>query len=252
MKRYEIIDSHRKMSLGRRRALMEFFREVKQLSEEEAWKQVDFCTWYETEYAVKWFETIAFESGKPVGYLRCFRNPKDEKQWYIGDVHVRNGYRRQGIATKMYEKTIKELERYEAAENVISAVRKDNEKSIGLHKKMGFTDTGEPCEFAAFFVDENETKYLKMLYRYLPLPKELKIDEAVRIMLPVWQGSSKESGKRKSRKKSKEELESLIRSFLSGEASLETIWCGNRLVGLNYNMAGHGGAATGCDNTGID
>lgn len=236
MMRYEIIDSHRKMSPGRKRALMEFFREVKQVLEEEAWKQVDFCTWYETEYAVKWFEVIAFDGSIPVGYLRCFRNPKDEKQWYIGDVHVRNGYKHQGIATKMYGKTFKELERYEATENVISAVRKDNEKSKGLHKKMGFVDTGETCEFASFFVDENETKYRKMLYRYLPLPEELKVDEAVRIMLPVWQSCAKESEKRKSKKKLKEELESLIRGALSGEDSLETIWCGNRLVGLRHNM----------------
>ena len=153
MIRYQIIDSHRNMSQKRRNDLVDFFMEVKVAPEEAAEKQVDFCDWYESEYAVKWFEVLASDitENRIVGYLRCFRNPDDVKQWYIGDVHVRAGYRKQGIATRMYQKVFSELERFEAAENVISAVRKDNKNSIGLHEKMGFVDTKEPCVFAAFF-----------------------------------------------------------------------------------------------------
>ena len=232
MIRYQIIDSHRNMSQKRRNDLVDFFTEVKSAPKEAAEKQVDFCDWYESEYAVKWFEVLAVNitENKIAGYLRCFRNPDDVKQWYIGDVHVRAEYRKQGIATRMYQKVFSELERYEAAENVISAVRKDNKNSIGLHEKMGFVDTKEPCVFAAFFLDKDETKYQKWLYRYLPVPEDIELDKLHEILLPVYKNSINTKDKRNNQ----DDLRDILIRMKNGEFDIETIWCGNRLVGFKY------------------
>lgn len=232
MIRYQIIDSHRNMSQKRRNDLVDFFMEVKSAPEEAAEKQVDFCDWYESEYAVKWFEVLAVNitENKIAGYLRCFRNPDDVKQWYIGDVHVRAEYRKQGIATRMYQKVFSELERYEAAENVISAVRKDNNNSIRLHEKMGFVDTKESCVFAAFFVDKDETKYQKWLYRYLPVPEDIEVDKLYEILLPVYKNSINTKDKRNNQ----DDLRDILKRMKNGEFDIETIWCGNRLVGFKY------------------
>ena len=232
MIRYQIIDSHRNMSQKRRNDLVDFFMEVKSAPEEVAEKQVDFCDWYESEYAVKWFEVLAVNitENKIAGYLRCFRNPDDVKQWYIGDVHVRAEYRKQGIATHMYQKVFSELERYEAAENVISAVRKDNNNSIRLHEKMGFVDTKESCVFAAFFVDKDETKYQKWLYRYLPVPEDIEVDKLHEILMPVYKNSINTKDKRNNQ----DDLRDILKRMKNGEYDIETIWCGNRLVGFKY------------------
>ena len=234
--RYLIVDSHKNMSQKRREALISFFGEVKGAYGEDARIQVDFCDWYESDYAVKWFEVLALSGGEIAGYLRCFRNPDDVRQWYIGDVHVRSSYRRHGVATKMYQKVFKELEHYEAAENVISAVRKDNARSIGLHTKMGFVDTKEPCVFADFYVDEDETKYQKLLYRLLPIPEKVEADKLMEMFLPLWFKHKKISAdaEEKEKAKAQKELRKIIKSGKSGEYDIYTIWCGNRLAGFKY------------------
>lgn len=234
--RYIVVDSHKNMSIKRREALIDFFREVKGVSAEDAGKQVEFCDWYENDYAVKWFEVLAVCGGEVAGYLRCFRNPDDVVQWYIGDVHVRSRYQRQGIATKMYRKVFGELERFEAAENVLSAVRKDNTRSIGLHTKMGFVDTKEPCVFADFYVDENETKYKKQLYKRLPIPEMISVDKLMEMFLPLWFEYKKISADAGTKEKAKaqRELRKVIKCGKDGEYDIYTIWCGNRLAGFKY------------------
>ena len=234
--RYMVVDSHKNMSIKRREALIDFFREVKGVSAEDAGKQVEFCDWYENDYAVKWFEVLAVCGREVAGYLRCFRNPDDIRQWFIGDVHVRSRYRREGIASAMYKKVFKELERYEAAENVISAVRRDNAKSIGLHTKMGFFDTGEPCVFASFYVDADETKYQKRLYRYLPIPEMVPAKKLMEMFLPLWLEDKKISAgaDEKEKAKAQKELKKVINDGLKGEYDIKTVWCGNRLTGFKY------------------
>ena len=88
--RYIIKDSHKNMSQKRRENLIDFFCEVKGPDREAAEKAVEFCDWYESEYAVKWFEVLALSDGDIAGYLRCFRTPDDIRQWFIGDVSRRN------------------------------------------------------------------------------------------------------------------------------------------------------------------
>ena len=225
--RFIITDSHKNMSKKRKDALLGFFCEVKGIDKEAAEKQVEFCDWYESEFAVKWFEVLAVDNGDIAGYLRCFRNPDDVHQWFIGDVHVRTKYRRTGIASRMYERVFSELERYEAAENIISAVRKDNINSIGLHTKMGFYDTGEPCRFATFFVDENETKYQKWLYRHMPAPDEVSVEKLTEVFLPVWLEAEKTNAG-----KAKKELKAVLNKARKEGYEIGTVWCGNRLVGF--------------------
>ena len=234
--RYIITDSHKNMSCKRREDLIDFFCEVKGLDKEAAVNVVEFCDWYESEYAVKWFEVLALSAGDIAGYLRCFRNPDDIRQWFIGDVHVRSRYQRQGIASAMYKKVFKELERYEAAENVISAVRRDNAKSIGLHTKTGFFDTGEPCVFASFYVDDDETKYQKQLYRYLPIPEMVSAEKLIEMFTPLWLKDKKISADadRKVKVKAQRELKKVINDGLKGEYDIKTVWCGNRLTGYKY------------------
>ena len=133
--KYEVTDSHRKMSKRTKKALTDFFCEVKGIPRDAAEGQTGFCDWYEKDYAVKWFEVTAWEDGAVVGYLRCLRDPNDVRRWYVGDVHVRVAFFRKGVATAMYELMIATVQEYEAAEKLIAAIKRDNVRSIGLHKK---------------------------------------------------------------------------------------------------------------------
>lgn len=220
MVRVFVTDSHRNMSNKRKLELMHFFREVKSIDEGRALDQVYFCDWYEKEYAVKWFEVVACDGSEIAGYLRCFRNPDTAIEWFIGDVHVKEKYRRQNIATRMYEKAISEVMEYQSAEKITTSVHCDNTKSIGLHEKMGFKNTGKACTFPHLCFDEKETAFEKCLYITLPIPN-IETEKIVERVLPVWNGP-------------REKLIEAIEKSKKGEAVFEVIWCGNRLVGFNY------------------
>lgn len=229
--KYEVTDSHRKMSKRTKKALTDFFCEVKGIPRDAAEGQTGFCDWYEKDYAVKWFEVTAWEDGAVVGYLRCLRDPNDVRRWYVGDVHVRVAFFRKGVATAMYELMIATVQEYEAAEKLIAAIKRDNVRSIGLHKKFGFRDTGKPCEFADFYVCEDETKFEKWLYRIYPVPN---VEGAVERMLPVYSAWRKQNGN--SRKAAdRKALGGLLQRAEEGIARFESIWCGNRLVGFRMD-----------------
>ena len=231
--RHAIMDSHRTMTKKAEDALTDFFMEVKGLDAEAARDQVHFCDWFEKEFAVKWFETVVREGGRIAGYLRCLRNPEDPRQWYVGDVHVRAAYRRQGIAAKMYEKTIEAVMEYEAAECIVASVHPQNEASLRLHEKMGFQDTGRSCQLPDFYFDPDETEYKKWLYRYLPVSDQ---EGAVEVMLPLYQGYLRKNVKdyEENEVADKKMLGVYLMKASRGEAGFECIWCGNRLVGFHY------------------
>lgn len=229
--KYEITDSHRKMSKRTKKALADFFCEVKGIPREAAEGQVGFCDWYERDYAVKWFEVTAWEDGTVVGYLRCLRDPDDMRRWYVGDVHVRVAFFRKGVATAMYELMISTLREFEAAEKLVAAIKRNNVRSIGLHTKMGFKDTKEPCGFADFYVCEDETRYERWIYRVLPVPN---VEGAVDRMLPLYAEWRKQNGPCR-KDKAKEDLRDLLNRTEEGTARLESIWCGNRLVGFRMD-----------------
>lgn len=229
----KIMDSHLRLTKVTEGALTDFFMEVKGLGEEAAREQARFCDWFEREFAVKWFEVITWQDGRVVGYLRCLRNPMLATEWYIGDVHVRRANRRQGIATHMYEKAIATVMKYEAAEHVISSVHPENGNSIKLHEKMGFQNTGRPCDLPTFYFDEKETEYRKMLYQYFPIPNK---ESAVEMMLPLYRKYLVENvlNYKEDEKAEKKTLREYFEKASKGELTFEAIWCGNRLVGFRY------------------
>ena len=231
--RIVIIDSHRNMSKSRRENLAAFFSDVKKMSLEDAQNQVGFCDWFERENAVKWFETIVYEGCCVIGYLRCMRNPKDDTQWFIGDVHVRKEYRGKGIASRMYEKTIDTVMEFEAAENIIASVHPKNINSVGLHKKMGFKNTRHVCRFPNFWFDEEETEYKKMLYKFMPVPAG---DLAVEKLLPLWIKYTIPKGTEPDKDKEIKKLGKILEKAQKGEYLFEAIWCGNKLAGFRYDM----------------
>lgn len=232
--KYKIIDSHRTINSRTKKALALFFCDVKQLSLNDGYDQVDFCNWFEKEFAVKWFEVVVYDAAKVVGYLRCLRNPEKLEEWFIGDVHVADAYRHQGIASKMYEKAIATVEEFEAAEYIVASVHQENKNSIGLHEKMGFFDTKSPCMFPNFYFDEKETAYKKWLYQYFPVSD---IDMAMDALLPIWQAyERKQRMENFEETSSKEKLHIILKqSVEEGTDSFQTIWCGNRLVGFDYD-----------------
>ncbi|MBR5666982.1 MAG: GNAT family N-acetyltransferase [Lachnospiraceae bacterium] len=229
--KYEVTDSHRKMSKRTKKVLTDFFCEVKGIPRDAAEGQTAFCDWYEKEYAVKWFEVTAWEDGAVVGYLRCMRDPDDVRRWYVGDVHVRAAFYRKGVATAMYELMIQTLQEFGGAEKLVSAIKRNNARSIGLHKKFGFHDTGEPCVFADFYVCEDETKYERWLYQIYPVPN---VEGAVDRMLPHYSEWRKQSGKAK-KSDDRTALCKLLSRVEKGAARFESIWCGNRLVGFRMD-----------------
>jgi ribosomal protein S18 acetylase RimI-like enzyme len=234
MVRYTIIDSHRNMKENRRKALAQFFTVSKQLSKEKALEQVGFCDWYESEYAVKWFEVVTAVGDTVVGYLRCLRNPDDIKEWYIGDVYVLKEYRKRKIASHMYDRVFKELGRYEAAERVIATVNKANTASIGFHMYKRFSDTGKNIEFASFYADPDETVYVKRLFKVLPFPEDMPDEKIKSFILPLWTEYCKKSGI-SGKKKKEQRLDEIMKARRASEIDFRTIWSGNSLVGFHCN-----------------
>ena len=231
--RYLIVDSHRNMTKKRRDALAKFFTVSKNLPIETAYEQVGFCDWYESEYAVKWFEVLALDGEFVVGYLRCLRNPDEVREWYIGDVYVYREFRKRRVALRMYEIVFKELLKYEAAERVIATVNIKNTASIGLHLKSGFHDTGKPVNFASFYADPDETVYLKRLFRPLPFPTEMTDEKIKDFMLDLWIKFRRANGL-KGRKEAEKSLLDALWEARNNGMDFVAIWCGNRLVGFRY------------------
>ena len=249
-----VLETHRTLEPAFAEKMNAFFCEVKDLNREQAGDQVRFCDWYEKEYAVKWFEVMALEEEDLVGYMRVFRNPEKIEEWYFGDVHVVSRARKRGVATAMYEKAMGLVKEYEAAEHVIAAVNRKNVKSIGLHTKMGFEDTGRNLPFACFEQVQEETTYVCFLYQTYPVRN---VEMAFDNMLEIWKEYVAE--KRPDLKQPEEELKKRLekavigkdegtgeKAVVGGNVStgekqtigekpyFAAVWCGNRLVGFEY------------------
>ena len=230
-------DSHRNLNRIDKALLADFFREVKGMNKEDSFSQAMFCSeYFEYEFAVKWFEVIAYNGFKVVGYLRCLRFPDDATKWYIGDVNVRKAYRRKGIASKMYETVFEVLKRYCDAKCVCASVSKENAPSISLHKKFGFTDSYSPCTFKNFWFDPKESEYDKLLYRYYPVPDT---DKTFDFIWPMFEGFLKTKEDEVPENEAKEMLNDLIAESLLGKEPLIAIFLGNDLAGIKLNYKGN-------------
>ena len=230
-------DSHRNLKKVDKVLLADFFREVKGMNKEDSFSQVMFCSeYFEYEFAVKWFEVIAYEGFRVVGYLRCLRFPDNATKWYIGDVNVRKAYRRKGIASKMYETVFEVLDRYCDAKCVCASVSKENAISITLHKKFGFTDTYSPCTFKNFWFDPKESEFDKLLYKIYPIPDT---DNTFDFLWPVFESFIKTKDENVSEEEARKMLNDLIADSLLGGSSLNAIFLGNDLAGIKLNYKGN-------------
>ena len=98
------------------------------------------------------------------GAVNAMRSPEDPQSWYIGDLIVAEGCRRQGIADKMIRKALIRIGRCAAGgETVCSYIEKGNEASGRLHRKLGFEDTGELRPFGDLCFRENITTWFRKI-----------------------------------------------------------------------------------------
>lgn len=256
----KIIDSYRTVDKKYWERIGRFYAEnVWKLPIKEAAERLKVCfTAFEAEYAVKWFEIAAYQGKEMVGFMRLLRNPDDDTRWFICDVHTAVKCRRQGIASKMLESAIETVKEFESAEYIISSISASNKASIGLHKKLGFADTGVYPNFANFEFEDDETEFeLRILQEY-PVQN---IDVHRRILYKLMrkylaEKTCKEAKqcvaeKHKEKEKKQESVSFEKDMFKSGTPStivkqmlarveeqdqvkFSIIWCGNNPVGFKY------------------
>ena len=135
------------------------------LHESKAWhlwfgRQFGICT----NWKAHSFTTTAFCKGQLIGKVNFLQDPDDLKGWYLGDLCVDDDYCRRGIASKMLRKGFEYISRISnGGEFIYAYIEKDNLPSIGLHKKLGFTDTGEVRPFGELIFGDDETTWVKYL-----------------------------------------------------------------------------------------
>ena len=125
--------------------------------QDNPWKQK--TEWLEYDLAVKWFSVEACLDGELCGFMHMIRHPGKENEWYSCDVFTMDSYRRQGIATAMYEEAMKRLQKYFRANRITASVKNDNEASVKLHEKIGFRNTHEASVFPGFTFEPDETLF---------------------------------------------------------------------------------------------
>ncbi len=132
----------------------------------------------EYELAVKWFALTAHTEGGLAGFMHLIRHPERDYEWYCCDVNVIDPYRRQGIATAMYQEAETLLLRYGKACRITASVSSRNTPSIKLHEKLGFFNTQEAPAFRGLNFGPDETVYERYFVkeypaRNLPIHREI-------------------------------------------------------------------------------
>ena len=113
----------------------------------------------EYELAVKWFALTAHTDGQLAGFMHLIRHPERDFEWYCCDVNTMDPYRRQGIATAMYQEAETLFLRYGKACRITASVSSQNTPSVKLHEKLGFFDTHEPPAFPGLDFGPDETVF---------------------------------------------------------------------------------------------
>lgn len=241
-----IADSYRTVDKNYWKRIGKFYAEnVWKLPVGEATERVRVCfASFEKEYAVKWFEIAAYQAKEMVGFMRLLRDPDDDTRWFVCDVHTAIKCRRNGIATKMLESAIETVKGFESAEYIVSSISASNKSSIGLHEKLGFTDTKVYPQFANFEFEDDETEYkLRILLEY---PAK-NIDSHRRILYKLMRRYME---KQMSQKKdiyvlnkgpySLSDSARIVKKMISvaesdeNEGELAIIWNGNNPIGFKY------------------
>ena len=106
--------------------------------EEELKKDIDFMLTWKSNYDHVTFYVLAkTENDKIVGFAQFFQNKNNDSVWTYGDLVINENYTRKGIATKLIECGLHELEK-KNAKTLLTFIDKDNEASVKLHEKLYF------------------------------------------------------------------------------------------------------------------
>jgi len=84
---------------------------------------------------------LVYESGGLIaGYAYASKHrDRAAYQWSLeSSVYVNEGFRQQGIATKLYQ-TLFQILKYQGCRNLYAGITLPNEKSVNFHQKMGFS-----------------------------------------------------------------------------------------------------------------
>ncbi len=229
--RVEVVDSYRNISDEYWERLGRFYSENVWKMTDDAAERVRTCfTAFEYEYAVKWFEISAFYHDEIVGFMRMLRNPDDDSEWYICDVHAANKYRHRGIASAMYKEAFQLVKSYESVEYIMASVSASNTKSIGLHQKFGFVDTGKYPHFCNFSFDDDETMLkCRILTEYPAFNGDVHRRILYRLMRQYFAKEGLTTERPADRvKKMFKKMEN------HPDCKFGIIWCGNNPVGFRF------------------
>ena len=96
------------------------------------WSYKSFLNELNNKVSSNW---VYLKKAKVLGYVFGWNIDSD---YYINNIAVSPGYRRQGIAVKLLNNIIKKLN----LENIYLEVSRINQKAISLYEKMGFKENG--------------------------------------------------------------------------------------------------------------
>ena len=134
--------------------------------EENPWRQRTEMLEY--ELAVKWFALTADIDGKLAGFMHLIRHPERDFEWYCCDVYVFDPYKRQGVATAMYQEAAALLLRYGKACRITASVSVHNLPSVKFHEKLGFFNAHEPPVFHGLNFGPDDTLFERYFAREFP------------------------------------------------------------------------------------
>ena len=145
----------------------------------------------EYELAVKWFALTAHIKGELVGFMHLIRHPERDYEWYCCDVNAIDPYKRQGIATAMYQEASELLLKYGKACRITASISDNNLPSVKLHEKLGFFNTHETPAFRGLDFGLDETIYERYFVkeypaRNLPIHREILSRIAVDSKDDIW------------------------------------------------------------------
>jgi ribosomal protein S18 acetylase RimI-like enzyme len=85
------------------------------------------------------------EDGQPAGLINYMRQ-RNAPEWYIGNVTVLPAYRRRGIARRLVQATLEELQKRKARIAFLDVVV-GNDPAFNLYKEMGFEEFSRSSEY---------------------------------------------------------------------------------------------------------
>ena len=207
----------------------------------DTWDNLPACRWkelivdFEKEFAVKQYAIFVYVENEIVGFMRVLRNPDDVCEWYTGDVYVCDKYRRKGIATLMYKKTIEIVAEYGRATKIITSISASNVASIKLHKKIGFIDTGITPSFANYGFEKDATKHCYWLEAQLfPSRNARNVPIHMEKLFPMWKAYMIEIGEKDTDEDLRNGLINRLNTQSHGNIFFELMWCGYNMVGFVF------------------